>query len=164
MLRSAVISDCGCYRYRLERDLRRPGRVAAVIMVNPSRADGELDDPTIRKWIGFSPRLGIGRLIVVNACALRAADVRELGAAPDPIGPDNDRHIEQALRDADLHIAAWGCLAKLPPRLRGRWREVSAIADRLGCRLMCLGLARDGQPLHPLRLSYSRELTAFSGR
>jgi hypothetical protein len=160
--RSAVISACGRYRYRLERDLARPGRVAACIMLNPSRADAESDDPTLRKCLGFASRLGIGRLIVVNKCAFRATDPKLLRAARDAVGPDNDRHIEQALRDADLHILAWGSLARLPAGLRDRWREVLAIASRVGCPLYCFGVASDGQPLHPLYLPYGRKLVAFS--
>ncbi len=159
--RSAVISPCGHYRYRLERDLGRPGRVAACIMVNPSLADAEIDDPTTRKWLGFARRLGLARLIIVNLCAWRAADVSELRRAADPIGPENDRHIEEALSEAELAIAAWGTLAKLPPHLRGRWREVVGIARRVGRPLHCFGVAKDGQPLHPLYLPYGCGLRAW---
>jgi hypothetical protein len=53
---------------------------------------------------------------------------------------------------------AWGPLGKLPPPLRTRWRDVVAIADRVGCRLMCWGTAQDGQPRHPLMLAYSTPL------
>jgi hypothetical protein len=76
--------------------------------------------------------------------------------------PDNDRHIKAALREADLHIAAWGPLAKLPSGLRQRWREVATIAARLNCPLQCFGTAKDGQALHPLRLSYGRRLVPFA--
>jgi hypothetical protein len=159
--RSAVISACGRYRYRLERELRSDGPVAAWVMVNPSRADAKIDDQTIRKCLGFARSLAIGRLVIVNAFAYRAADIRELRRAHDPVGPDNDRHIEAALREADIHIAGWGPLAKLPPHLRGRWRVVLTLAARAGRRLQCLGVAKDGQPLHPLRLSYRRRLIPF---
>lgn len=49
---SAIISPCGKYRYRLERE--GPGEGAtAIIMVNPSTADAENDDRTISKLRGF---------------------------------------------------------------------------------------------------------------
>lgn len=159
--RSAVLSPCLTYRYRLERDTGRPGKVAAGIMVNPSKADGERDDHTIRKWFGFADRLGIGRLIIGNKFAYRATDIRELAAAECPIGPDNDLHLEQIMRDADIHIVAWGPHTKLPKPMRSRWRDVVAIADRVGCRLLCWGAASDGQPLHPLTLSYREKLIAW---
>lgn len=156
--RSAVISKCELYRYRLEREVETGGLVAAGIMVNPSKADGEIDDHTIRKWFGFSSRHGIGRFIIGNKFGYRATDVDQLRTATDPVGPDNDKHLEQIMRDADLHIVAWGPLSKLPPKLRGRWREVVSIADKVGCRLMCWGTAKDGQPRHPLMLAYDTSL------
>jgi len=159
--RSAILSDCGTWRLRLERDLCRTGKVAAGIMVNPSTADAADDDHTIRKWYGFADRLGIGRFIIANKFAYRATDIFDLGAAEDPVGPDNDKHIEQVMRDADLHIVGWGTLGKLPRRLRNRWREVAAIADRVGCPLYCWGTAFDGQPLHPLTLSYDLPLVPW---
>jgi hypothetical protein len=79
---SAVISDCGIYRYRLERGA---GRTLSVIMVNPSTADAENDDPTIRKVLGFAERLLCERIVVGNKFAFRATDVNELRTAKDPI-------------------------------------------------------------------------------
>jgi hypothetical protein len=131
-------------------------------MVNPSKADGEIDDHTITKLIGFSQRFRFGRFIVWNKFAFRATDIKELRTARDPIGPANDGYIEQILEQSDVHIVAWGSLGKLPPNLRSRWRQVAAIADRVGCQLMCLGTAADGHPLHPLTLGYDRALIPWS--
>lgn len=158
---SAVISECGIWRYLLTRDLGVGTLTVAICGVNPSTADGEIDDQTIRKDKGFCRLLGVRHLIKINEFAFRATDVNALKTAADPIGPDNDRHIEQAFRDADLHIAAWGPLAKLPKPLRGRWRDVAAIADKVGCRLMCWGTAQDGHPRHPLMLAYSTPLVEW---
>jgi hypothetical protein len=155
---SAVLSSCGLYRYRLERDLGRDGPTVAILSVNPSTADATIDDQTIRKDMGFGERLGWGRIIKGNKFAWRATDIKVLRTARDPIGPENDTHLEQIMRDADLHIVAWGPLAKLPPLLRRRWRTVAAIADVVGCRLMCWGTAQDGHPRHPLMLAYATPL------
>lgn len=152
---SAIFSPCRTWRYRLERETGRgTGIVVAGLMVNPSTADEAHNDHTIKKWYGFTRELGARRFIIGNKFAYAATDIRDLRGAPDPIGPDNDRHIEQILRDADIHIVAWGPTAKLPPHLRERWRQVVAIADKVGCRLRCWGTANDGQPLHPLPLAY----------
>lgn len=159
--RAAVISPCGLYRYRLEREMGA-GLTAAGIMVNPSTADGLSDDATIRKWLGFAARHNIGRFIIGNKFAYRATDVKMLRTASDAIGPENDAHLEQIMRDADIHIVAWGPLAKLPPNLRSRWRDVTAIADRVGCKLMCFGTAQDGHPRHPLMLAYETPLVPWS--
>ncbi len=158
---AAIISKCQRYRYRLERNLGTGGKIAAIIMVNPSTADAQVDDHSIRKWTGFAGRLGIGRFIVGNKFAYRATDIRELDTCADPIGPDNDRYLAEIMKDADLHIVAWGRLSKLPPRLHSRWREVVRIADQMSCKLFCLGTALDGHPLHPLRLGYDVPLVGW---
>ena len=59
--RSAVISDCGKYRYHLFRKVGQGARLATFVMLNPSSADHEVDDPTIRKVMGFAP-VGLRRV------------------------------------------------------------------------------------------------------
>lgn len=158
---SAIISECGLFRYRLERDLEQSGQTAAIFGVNPSTADATKNDHTIRKDMGFGERLGWGRIIKGNEFAFRAKDVRELRTAVDPVGPENDDHIEQIMRDADIHVAAWGPLGKLPKHLRERWRDIVFAAKRVGCPLYCWGVAADGQPRHPLMLAYATPLTKW---
>lgn len=160
---SAVFSPCGDYRYRLERDLGRDGPTAMILGVNPSLAGAEVNDQTIRKDIGFAERHGWGRIIKGNKFARVAQDVTglrglDIGKA---VGPDNEKHLEQMMRDADVHIVAWGPLSKLPPHLRGRWKQVVKIADHVGCKLMCLTTAKDGHPRHTLMLAYNTPLTPW---
>jgi hypothetical protein len=62
MRRSAIISPCGLYRYRLERVIS-DGPTMMFLMVNPSDADDEIDDPTVRKCIGFAERNHYGRVV-----------------------------------------------------------------------------------------------------
>jgi len=156
---SAIISQCGTYRYRLERE--GPGDGAtAIIMVNPSTADGVQDDATIRKLRGFGQRYEWGRLMVGNLFAYRATDVRELATASDPIGPGNDAELGRIFQSVQRVVFAWGPTAKLPKRLRDRWRQVAAIAA-WGCDSAPQSIgapAKDGHPCHPLMLPYSRTL------
>ncbi|MDE4913478.1 DUF1643 domain-containing protein [Methylobacterium sp. 092160098-2] len=163
---SAILSDekpVPLYRYRLERSTSfADGKTAAVIMVNPSTADAVENDHTIRKVITFVQMAGASRLIVGNKFAFRAKDIRALRSAVDPIGPDNDRHLEQIMRDADLHIVAWGPLNKLPNDLRQRWRAVVEIARRVGCPLHALATAQCGHPRHPLMLGYACTLSPWN--
>lgn len=159
---SAILSPCGTFRYRLERDGFGGARTACVIMVNPSTADAIADDATIRKVKGFAERNDIGRVIVVNKLAYRAKDIGDIAKAVDPIGPDNDRHIAQAVRDADLTILAWGPVTKLPKYLRRRWLEVVRIAEQHRTNLYCIGTANCGHPRHPLMTPYSTPITAWS--
>jgi hypothetical protein len=152
----AVISDCGRYRYRLRRMTRQTDANTVVIMVNPSTADGTEDDQTIRKLKGFARHNGWSNLIVGNLFAYRATNVKELAQADDPVGPENDRYLRDMIghRDTLRVIFAWGPVAKLPYRLRQRWREVARMATYDGGPRFCLGVAKDGQPRHPLMLPY----------
>lgn len=160
---SAVLSPCENYRFRLERDIGMFGPVAAVIMVNPSTADAEADDATIRRVIGFGKRLGWSKVIVGNVFAYRATNIQELALVDDPIGPDNVTYLREILGAADEAIVAWGTLSKLPPALREQWRTVSDIAASLAVPLKCFGVAKDGHPRHPLMLSYQTALEDWQG-
>lgn len=81
--RLAILSrDGGWHRYLLAR-IWDPSPAAALlvwIMLNPSTADHERDDPTVRRCAGFARRLGYGGIAVANLYSYRATDPRELGA------------------------------------------------------------------------------------
>src|SRR5262245_34051042 len=93
---SARFSRDRRYRYSLSRRFG-DGPTSVFIMLNPSTADAERDDPTIRKCVGFCRRWGVGELHVVNLFAFRAVSPFDMKKADDPVGPRNRRAIEQAL-------------------------------------------------------------------
>ena len=105
MQRDALFSPCGTYRYRLTRRWAE-GPAVAFIMLNPSTADGSVDDPTIRRCIGYGQSWGYGALAVGNLYAFRATEPQELRRARDPIGPDNDRHLECIAETATRVVCA----------------------------------------------------------
>lgn len=147
---TAILSPCGRYRYRLERDLGAIGShhdSVAFIMLNPSTADAERDDPTIRRCIGYARLWGYRRLIVGNAYAWRSTDPAGLWTSPDPVGPDNTRHLEQIARDADLVVCAWG--ANIQP---ARSDAARLAVVRGGRTPHALKLTKAGIPGHPLYL------------
>lgn len=147
---SAVISDCGQYRYRLTRTWDDTLRPACFVMLNPSTADAGKDDPTIRRCVGFARSWGCGGIVVVNLFAFRATDPAELLKCPDPVGPDSWVWLESVAMEAVLQrspvVAAWG----VHGALRGRSREVADLFRRLGSPMSCLGVTKDGHPRHPL--------------
>lgn len=161
MANLAILSPCETWRYRLERDVLPSGVVGMFCWVNPSTAVADIDDASSRKGIGFATRLAWRRYILVNPFAFRAKEIGDLRTALDPIGPDNDRHIEQAMRDADVHVIGWGSLNKLPESLRGRWKDIVRIADRVGCTLHCIGTTADGHPRHPLMTGYNTPMKVW---
>lgn len=163
----AVISNCGTYRYRLDRDVSPlafdiGAPHVAWIMVNPSTADATQDDATIRKVRGFTERMNGTGFTVGNLFSYRATDVRELKTAPYPTGPDDDFWLNQIISMSDKVMVAWGPMAKLPKHLRNRFEKVVKIAKHEGQKLYCLGTAKDGHPLHPLMQPYSAEIREWS--
>jgi hypothetical protein len=152
--RGATFSTCGRYRYRLWRRGNRSGARLLWIMLNPSVANADADDPTIRKCLGFADRWNFGRVDVVNLCALISTDPRALRKAEDPFGPENDVAIFAAAEGATMIVGAWG--GPLPRRLRGRSPEVQRLLA--GRPVHCLSRTAGGEPRHPLMLAYSTPL------
>src|SRR5262245_17219162 len=107
MERTALFSPCGRFRYRLGRRWGEGPKVGFVLL-NPSTADEERDDPTIRRCIDFGQRLGFGGLEVVNLYAYVATDPIDLRRAGYLVGPENDRHIAEAVAECDKVVLAWG--------------------------------------------------------
>ena len=156
MIKSAVISPDGVYRYRLERrwdELVSKKFTVCWIMLNPSVADATKDDPTIRKCMGFSQRWGYGGMIVVNLYAYRATSPQDLALAialREAMGPMNVNAVGLALDDCDRAIVAWGSNAPSPPR------EILKVLKYHQRNIECFRpLTKNGQPPHPLMLPYS---------
>ena len=145
--RGAVLSPCGLYRYRLWRAWGTGPRCVFVCL-NPSVADANQDDPTLRRLVGFARGWGHGRLDVVNLFGFRATKPRDCFKAPDPVGPDNDLHVAEAVRGAALVVVAWGANG----HIRGRDREVLALLERESVVPHALRILASGQPEHPLYL------------
>src|SRR5690349_21188818 len=95
MERLAVIE--GAYRYRLDRWWDRALPPLIYIMLNPSTADAERDDATIRVCMGRAKNEGCGGIVVVNLFAYRATKPEDMKRAADPVGPNNDWYILSAL-------------------------------------------------------------------
>jgi hypothetical protein len=157
--RSAVISHCGKYRYHLYRRLGEGRRAATFIMLNPSTADHEVDDPTIRKVMGFARHWGCDELHVVNLFAYRATRLMDLRAAVDPVGPENSAWLRRAVELASdgLVVCAWGTHGAYMGQDKAALGWVGGL-----CQPMCLGRTQDGHPRHPLYVPYSAELRGFN--
>lgn len=165
----ADISADGRYRYLLWREWRgthdpnnwrwlgaKDGAGAEIgepkaclfVMLNPSTADGLIDDPTIRRCVGFAKAWKFERLEVVNLFALRATNPRDLlkvdNVADDPVGWQNSDKVFLAGRRAGRIVCAWGnhgAHLGQDETLRG-W-----LPDR---PLYALGFTDAGFPRHPL--------------
>lgn len=145
----ARLSPDGVYRYTLGRRWDRALPTAVFVMLNPSTADADVDDMTIRKDMRFARGWGMGGLWVVNLYALRSTDPALLRRHSDPVGPENNWHLAKAAELAAEHgwpiVAAWGALA-------GSERVAEVLSFSGMDRLSVLHVTKDGQPGHPLYL------------
>lgn len=135
--------------------------MVAWIMLNPSTATAEQDDPTIRRCIAFSKAWGHGGLVVVNLFSLRATDPRSLVERylendPDAEFDDQWKAVERETANRRV-IAAWG----VHGRLYHRDRTVLRMLRGWGIHLECLGLNLDGSPKHPLYVRGNIKLVEF---
>jgi hypothetical protein len=114
------------------------------VCLNPSTADENTDDPTVRRCMHFARSWGYGAVLMANLFAFRATDPTSMLSAQDPVGPDNDRVLIQAAREASVVIAAWG--------VHGIHRSRDTRVRELLPDLHYLRLTKTGQPGHPLYL------------
>ena len=142
----AVFSECGRYRYRLDRQWLIGSGRCAFFMLNPSTADDEKDDPTVRRCIRYATDWGYAGLIVLNVFGFRATDPMELRRAADPFGPDNEAVCRAAFALVDRVVVAWGNIGAY------RFQHLAALAwiREAGLTPYCLGVTESGQPRHPL--------------
>lgn len=150
MKKGAILDSTGLYRYTLWREWDGCAPKLVFVMLNPSRADAIVDDPTIRRCLGFARTWGYGSLEVVNLFAYRTSHPSNLAQVADPVGPENDRYLEAAMERCDRAgirvVIAWGNGGLL----LGRNEEVLRAIARED--LYCLGVTKRGQPRHPLYL------------
>lgn len=147
----AVLSPCETFRYRLWR-YWGGGEALMFCMLNPSKADASIDDPTIRKCMGFARRLGYGGIEVVNLYAYRATDPGDLKRAGCPVGPENDAHIRAVASGVNVTkaIVGWGSEATG----HGRVSNVFELLHQ-HVEVFALRTNKDGSPGHPLYIPYS---------
>jgi hypothetical protein len=144
--RGADISPCGRYRYTLWCAWG-PGAWVNWCCLNPSKADAKVNDPSFTRMLNFTKAWGYDGLIVTNLFAWRATEPRDMMAADDPVGPDNDQTLRHAYRNSALTVAGWGAHGAF----RGRGAHVRAMLPGLHY----LRLTKDGHPGHPLYLPAS---------
>lgn len=179
MARVTTFSPCRRYRYTLWREwdlprglpygtmdadgfnplpLHAASEFCMFIGLNPSTADEMVDDPTIRRCVGFAKAWGFGALCMTNLFALRATNPREMMETKCPVGESNLLVLLNCATRASLIVAAWGA--------HGGWMDqdrvtVNALA-RISCPpISCLGVTKCGFPSHPLYMPRDSRLGLF---
>jgi len=158
-MNDCVFSPGRAYRYTLRHDAPGmsmvdlfDGKRVMWIGLNPSTADENQLDPTLRRIRGFTASWGYCEFVMTNLFAFRATDPREMRLAADPVGPMNDHWLADTANGADLIVAAWGALGTY----RNRANDVRRLLEARP--MFCLGLTHNGQPRHPLYVKRSTRL------
>ena len=143
----AIISRCKIYRYALWRTWDVTLSRVMFICLNPSTADGKVDDPTLLRCMDFAKQWGFGGMQTGNLFAYRSTDPTMLKQVKNPIGPENDKWLHFLSHHAELVIAGWGN--------DGAFLERDQLVFQNHPDLHCLKLNKSGQPAHPLYLKRS---------
>jgi hypothetical protein len=145
------------YRYLLWRNWGDTKRRVCWVLLNPSTADEEINDPTMAKCSRFSRKWGYGGMECVNVFAWRSSDPDVLYQVPNPIGPENDRYILEAVQRAQLVVLGWGKHGAL----HNRGKQVAELLKGK-VMLYCLGVNGDNSPRHPLYIPEDRRPQLWS--
>jgi len=158
----AIISHNKIYRYQLFRIWNTYRSKVLFIMLNPSTADENSDDPTIRRCIGFAKDWGYGGIYVCNLYALRSTDPKGLKVKEANIidirGPENTKHILETVKICTETVFAWGAS---DPNLKYHRRAYVNKLISLIPNPKCLGKTKTGEPKHPLYLKKDSQRINF---
>lgn len=143
MEKGATLSECGTYRYQLWRIWDKSKPLCLFVMHNPSTADADEDDPTIRRCIGFAKSWGYGGIYVGNLSPFRATNPKDmLSRTKMELCPLlNNSFLKEMRRKCSMHVLAYGnpiTKTIAPRRFRDQW--------------YCLKTTKAGNPCHPLYL------------
>lgn len=130
------------------------------VMLNPSIANSQIDDPTVKRCISFALREGFGGFEIYNLFSLISTSPRIL-LKERPLA-SNSAYLELALKRAAAGktklICAWGghAAATMPAA------QFRNMARAMKVPLWCLGRTNTGAPRHPLYRSGTTPLESYS--
>jgi hypothetical protein len=159
--KAAGLSEDGFYRYWLSRTWNDAVNPLPIVMLNPSTADAEVDDPTINKCMKYARRENYGGIYVVNLFAYRATQPSLLATTRDPVGPENDARLFgtlQAAQGAGCQVlCGWGA----NPLAKDRAETFLQMALEADVDLRCLAVTKFGAPQHPLYCLDAQEFVQY---
>jgi len=151
----ATFSQDRNYRYSLWRRWEHNAPYVLFVGLNPSTANENEDDPTIRRCKRFAADWGFGAIYMANLFALRATDPKDMLAHDKPEGVDNDKTLQKLARGAGVIVCAWGAHGGH----KGRDEYVARLLEAY--ELKCLGVTKAGKPRHPLYIKADKQLEAL---
>lgn len=132
----------------------KPGPILTACLLNPAMLEVDEPDHTGAAIVARARKWGYCGARIVNPFTIRTPDPEVMKRHPDPVGPDADRFLIKAMKEAgndgSPFIVGWG---KDGSHL-GRDAEVCKLAKMIGIPLMAFRLNQDGSPSHPARLGH----------
>jgi hypothetical protein len=161
---------CGAARFAGDRNEHRitltrwldpspdDANFALWIGMNPSTAEADVDDLTVRKEWTWTRRLGFYRYVKMNAASYRATDPKVLASVREVNHPDNLPLIVAMASAAAMIVLSTGNPTDV---LLGHYRTMVRALKAAGLTLQCLGTTKDGWPKHSSRIGYDTPFVEF---
>lgn len=158
--RGAVFSKCGKYRYCLWRKWDSSKPLVMLIGLNPSTANKDKDDPTIRRVIDLTKSLGYGGFYMMNLFAYITPYPKELKKVKDLQGDNNKWLTEIAAKCKDV-IFCWGAFNIVS--MYDKHNERSEFMEEMFPEAFCFGMTSAGhEPRHPLMLKKNTPIIKYA--
>ena len=155
ILKGAIFSDDRKYRYALWRVWSPSKPILGGVGLNPSDANEFKNDPTITRGIVRADKNGFGGFVMTNMHGMVSTDPNALLNNPDAVGEFNDYYIKQMVELTEYQLCGWGSFKPVKYR--------AGMVYSMLTNPVCLGVNADGQPKHPLYVSYDTPMVKFSG-
>ncbi len=142
----AVFSDDRLYRYALWRRWNKNLPMLLSIGLNPSKASEFTNDPTVTRDMVRAVHNGFGGVFKANLYAYVSTNPNALLGDGDFVGEETDYYLKQMIEMSVKHLIGWGSFKPVRKRADDVLRMIP--------EPYCLGINKDGQPKHPLYVSY----------
>ncbi len=156
----------------MKRELSSGEKTIIFIGLNPSNANSVNNDRTLTRIISFSSRWKYKNIYVINLFGLISKSPGQLLKNKDPVGKNNDLIIFKTLEfwsrniDCDLWLG-WGDKGQINRRdgfVLELIKDISNLKSNKNNhfkRILCLGLSKNGNPMHPLYMPSESFLKPF---
>lgn len=160
--KGAIISDDGIHRYSLWRKWGNGEKFLTFIGLNPSTADSNDDDPTIRRCIQFGKDLNYDGIYMINLFTFRATKPDDMKSTHHNLnGLLSFYNMSLVAQKSHMIIAAWGNHGSYLSRNSVVEGYITSLMNR---NLYCLEINKNGSPKHPLYIKSSAKPILYSAK
>lgn len=140
------VGDRDEHRLELWRIWGDPKPFVLWIGMNPSTAEADVDDNTVRIEQRFSREWGFAAYCKTNVMSYRVTN--PAGLLQPGVNPADQRNLDIILGLAQQAGTVVLTIGSLPPRLRPYGETVVRVLANAGIQMKCLGVTADGSPRH----------------